>query len=138
MTGELHPADLDRLKAALAVLPPRPLKLSAEASERLAEAVVERLRSEALDAGPVIAELRAAVEEARGLVGLLRPVAEAQWLEAKDVAVLLNVSRDYVYRNAKALGGVRLQTGKDHAGPNQPLRFSRVEIERRLREGVPT
>jgi hypothetical protein len=52
------------------------------------------------------------------------PIPEQRWLAASEVAQLLNVSREAVYRNAEALGAVRVGSGR-----RPRLRFPREHIE---------
>jgi predicted DNA-binding transcriptional regulator AlpA len=84
---------------------PQPLRLDPglidEIVERLSDVVVER----------VVEAIRA-----QGIVP--QPSSATAWLDAKEVAELLGVERDWVYEHAEELGASRLGTG-----PRPRLRF---------------
>ena len=61
-----------------------------------------------------------------------REVVAAKLLTVRQVAELLGVPCDFVYRHKAALGAIRLPSG----GRNGRLRFDRDTLDERLREGA--
>jgi predicted DNA-binding transcriptional regulator AlpA len=83
-------------------------RLLAEIADRLSDAIVERV-VEAIRAEGIIPQGR----------------ASTPWLDAKEVADLLGVDRDWVYEHADELGASRIGSG-----PRPRLRFPPDILER--------
>lgn len=95
------------------------MTLDADDLAQLADMIADRIADDVLQLADAIAER-------------LRERPPSRYVDARRLAVLLDVERDWIYRHADRLGGVRL------GGPRGRLRFDQTTLGQHLVPVTPT